>query len=113
MSWALLGTIEPGLEWEELSTNAQGGDIFRLIQSWGGNWPGTAHLNISFKYGNHGRFGFNKAYPDREPILLICPIAEPLISVGFINRSIAIRHNLYARLYAEANWQVVVEQWMV
>ncbi|MBD2259914.1 hypothetical protein [Pseudanabaena sp. FACHB-2040] len=112
MSWQPLGTFSPTKEWKTLGTLTNGGSLFRIRQDWVGDWPGTGYLQISFVYEGAGRYGFRKVGSDKEDRVLNCPISEALAAEGFTSRQMAIKLNLYARLYSGANWVVSVDQWI-
>lgn len=113
MVWSSIGSIAPTiLDWQTYNTPVIGGELFRVRQSWVGDWPGTGHLQISAIYADAGRYGFSRVGSDTEDRIISLPVPEALALAGFTTRYMAIRVNAYARLYATANWTVELDQWI-
>ena len=112
MVWIELGTIEPQLlNWQRYPTLVTGGELFRVRQSWVGDWPGTGHLQLSSVYDGAGRYGFRRVGSDTEDRLVVMPVPEELILAGLNSRYIEIKLSYSARVYENANWQVSVDKW--
>lgn len=112
MVWSEIGTLAPTLEWRTFNTPVVGGELFRCRQEWVGDWPGTGYLQLSAFYADGGRYGYQQAQASRTEQMFLLPVPEALEIVGFTVRYMALRHNSRARLYANANWRVSVDQWI-
>ncbi|MBE9157691.1 hypothetical protein IQ265_12765 [Nodosilinea sp. LEGE 06152] len=112
MAWRNLGTVAPDLlEWRELPQQALG-NLFRIRQSWNGDWPGTGAINLAIFYDGGGRYGFEQIYSDPKPRMVIFTPPQLLTDAGFLVRRFAVRFSSRTRVYAVANWQVSVDEWV-
>lgn len=112
MPWQFLGTVSPTqLDWKRFATPVTGGELFRVRQSWVGDWPGTGYLQFSAVYSGAGRHGFRKVGADTEARIISLAIPQALLEAGLTTRHIECRLNPRARPYAVANWQVSIDYW--
>lgn len=113
MVWAALGSIYPELlDWQPYPVTADAGALFRVRQQWMDQWPGVGYCLLSAVYGDAGRFGFRRIYADYNERSIILPVPESLSTAGFTTRTLEIKFSLRARIYADAQWQVSVDQWI-
>ena len=112
MSWRNLGTVAPSLlEWRELPQQALG-TLFRVRQSWVGDWPGSGAVNLAIFYDGGGRYGFEQIYSDREPRMVFFTPPQGLADAGLLIRRFSVRFSSRTRVYATANWQISVDEWV-
>lgn len=113
MVWSSLGTIEPQLlNWQQYPTPVIGGELFRVRQSWVGDWPGTGHLQFSALYADGGRYGFRRIGSDTADRMFTLAVPEVMQLAGLTTRYIEVKLSYNARIYSGANWQVSVDQWI-
>lgn len=113
MVWSSLGSIQPNiLDWQTYNTPVVGGELFRVRQSWVGDWPGSGYLQISAVYADAGRHGYRRVGSDTKDRIIQLPVPEALELAGFTTRYIEIKVNGRARLFESANWTVDVDQWI-
>lgn len=110
MPWRQLGTVTPELlTWKTVGQPALG-DVFRVRQSWVGDWPGTGFIHLSAIYSNGGRYGFEKIWPDPEARIFLMKPPEALLEAGLVIRYFAARFGSRARPYSAANWQISIDE---
>lgn len=115
MTWRTLGTLEPNLlDWQTLNIPARG-EVFRVSQSWVGEWPGTGFASLRLVYSNalvggQGALEYRRVYPFRDDRIYEFPFDERLRQAGYTVRYFQIKLNYRARLYAIANWQITIAQ---
>lgn len=112
MSWEWIGTISPEYGWQNFQNDAIGGSLFRITQSWDGEYPGWGPAYISFYYPNGGRYGFYKFWSGNEPLLFTEAVPVSLQRAGYIVRTPQVQMGGRTRLYENANWQVTLELWL-
>jgi hypothetical protein len=117
MPWSTLGTLSPDLvDWQTLNAPAEG-ELFRFSQSWVGEWPGTGYIRLRLLYADDtsyedGYFETQRLYASRDEQLLVLPFNLILGQAGYNVRYFQARLNLRARTYANANWQVNIDQFI-
>jgi len=111
MPWQTVGTLEPGYQWQQFNTPVIGGELFRLTQTWQGEYPGIGPALFSSVYSDSGVSGFRRFYPNQEPLLLEMPVPQELVDAGLLVRYIQVKLSIRARLYDQASWQVTLEVW--
>lgn len=117
MSWETLGTLTPDLlDWQTLNAPAEG-DLFRVRQSWVGEWPGTGYIRLRLFYADDesyddGFFETQRLYANQDTDLLLLPFNQIMARAGYSVRYFQARLNLRARPYATANWQVSISQFV-
>lgn len=117
MVWAPLGTLTPDLlDWQTLNAPASG-ELFRVSQSWNGEWPGTGYIRLRLLYADavsfeDGYFESQRLYASRDEQLILKPFSSILAQAGYNVRYFQARLNLRARPYATANWQINIDQFL-
>lgn len=115
MDWEALGIITPTLAaWSTLNAPADG-ELFRLQQSWVGEWPGTGYIRVRLFYADQttfedGFFETRRLYATKDEQLIALPFNPILAQAGYNVRYFQARLNLQARPYDGANWQLAIEQ---
>lgn len=111
MTWIELGTLSPEYQWQQFNIPAVGGELFRITQSWNGEYPGFGPAWFSSVYVDSGITGFRKFYSNDEPLLMQMPIPDELEAAGLLVRYIQLKIGIRTRLYENADWQVTLELW--
>lgn len=115
MAWRSLGTLTPNLlEWQALNLPARG-EVFRVSQDWVGEWPGTGFITLRLIYlngmlGGEGSLEYRRIYPFRDDRILELPFDERLRHAGYTVRYFQAKLGYRARVYANANWQISIDQ---
>ena len=113
MSWELIADVEPGFEWRTLETPLIGEQTLRVEQDWSyaGPFPGKAYATIAQQFPDDSLYGFRRFYPYRNPRLFTSTIPDFLETAGWSVYRLRVKHNLYARYQADANWRFRIYQW--
>jgi len=111
MPWLTLGTLTPGFTWQQFDTPVVGGDLFRLTQTWQGNYPAAGPAWLSSVFANDGISAFRRFFSNEEPLLIEMPTPESFVNAGFLVRYIQLRLGVDSRPFADSNWQVTLELW--
>lgn len=115
MGWSTLGTLTPNLlDWQTLNIPARG-EVFRVSQSWVGDWPGLGHISIRLIYqnsavGGQGSLEYRRVYPFRDDRIFEFPFDERLREAGYHVRYFQAKLGYRARVFTSANWQVSISQ---
>lgn len=112
MGWRNLGSVEPDLlTWKQLPQQAIG-PLFRIRQSWSGDWPGSGPIHVAIFYDGGGRYGFEQVYSDPEPRMVLLTPPQAITDAGLLVRRFAARLSTRTRTYAGANWTISVDEWV-
>ena len=111
MPWQLIGTLVPGYRWQQFDTPVIGGELFRVSQTWNGQYPGDGPAWFSSVFANSGISGFRRFYSNNEPLLMEMPIPDEFVDAGLLVRYIQVKLGIRTRLYADADYQVTLEVW--
>ncbi len=112
MTWLPFGTIIPGIEnFTPWGPPVQGGELFRVTQTWADAYPGYGYCHIVQRWDPEGTFTWDRIYPSEQPSLLHLPIPPEFRAGGLITRTIEGRLNSRARIPANANWAISLEVW--
>lgn len=112
MAWFNLGTVIPVYEWRTFDFPAINTDLFRVTQSWNGDFPGVGPIQLRSVYPNGGKFGFTKFFTSDEEILLLLPTPDSIIAAGYLLRDMQIRLGGRTRVYEDAMWRITLETWV-
>ena len=111
MTWFNLGTVQPIYEWRGFDFPAINTTLFRITQTWNGDFPGVGPIQLRGIYANGGRYGFRRFFSNTEPLLMLIPTPADLIAAGYLVRDMQIRLGGRTRFYEDANWRVTLETW--
>lgn len=117
MGWSTLGTLTPNLlNWVTLNAPS-GGELFRVTQSWVGEWPGTGYIRLRLLYADHqfyedAFFETERIYSGPDERLIAIPFNPIMREAGYNVRYFQARFNQRARIYENANWQVTLDQFV-
>ncbi|MBE9137668.1 hypothetical protein IQ254_10650 [Nodosilinea sp. LEGE 07088] len=117
MGWSTLGTLTPALDnWRTLNAPAAG-ELFRISQSWSGEWPGTGFIQLRLLYANNefyedSYFETRRIYPTTDERLLYLPFNPVFASAGYTVRYFQARLSFRARVFESANWQVALDEFL-
>lgn len=117
MTWETLGNLTPNLlDWQTLNAPAEG-ELFRISQSWVGDWPGVGYIRLRLFYADDlyyedGYFETKRVYATRDEQLLVLPFNLILGQAGYNVRYFQARFNMRARIYENANWQISLDQFL-
>lgn len=112
MPWETLGTVTPNiLDWETIPTLALG-NLFRISQSWAGEWPGQGYIRLRMVQADGSFYETDRIYATRDVELLTFPLDPVLVEAGYVARRFQLKLNMRARIFATANWQVTIEEYL-
>lgn len=117
MGWGTLGTLTPDLlDWKTLNAPAAG-ELFRVSQSWNGEWPGTGAIMLRLLYADNefyedSYFENRRIYSTRDERLLFLPFNLVMKQAGYTVRYFQARLNYRARIFETANWQITLDQFL-
>lgn len=111
MSWLSVGTLSPSHQWQQFESPVIGGELFRVTQTWQGEYPGAGPAWLSSVYADAGIAGFRRFYSNDDQLLIEMPNPQEFIDAGLLVRYIQLRLGIQTRLYADANWQITLELW--
>ena len=115
MVWSSLGTLTPTLlDWQTLNTPARG-EVFRVSQSWIGEWPGTGWISLRVIYlngslGGAAALDYLRIYALRDDRIFLLPFDQRLRQAGYTIRFFQARLSHRARVFTAANWQISIDQ---
>lgn len=117
MTWSTLGTLTPNLlEWTTLNAPADG-ELFRVSQSWAGEWPGVGSIMLRLLYADNefyedGYFENRRIYAMTEERLLVIPFEPVMKQAGYTVRYFQAKFSYRTRVYESANWQISLDQFL-
>lgn len=115
MGWQLLGDVAVGWQWTPVNTRIDGDVALKVEHRYGSyaTFPGKAYALLSSTTEAGDRAIYHRSYPyGDESDIIASEVPAPLLAVGFGQRYISVKRNLYARVQDDANWRVRVFQWV-
>lgn len=111
MPWIALGTVQPSLlDWQFLNAPAFE-TVFRVRQSWVGEWPGSGYIRLRAVHQDGSFYESKRLFATRDQQLLVMPPSPALAEAGYFVRRFQVRLNMRARIFATANWQVSIDEY--
>ncbi|MEO0538385.1 MAG: hypothetical protein AAF215_31545 [Cyanobacteria bacterium P01_A01_bin.123] len=111
MPWLELGTLTPGYDWTAFPTPVGESELFRLTQDY--TPPlGRAYLIFAARFYPGSLSLFNRAYPSEDDTIIYMPVPDVFDRPGYLFRDIMLKHNLFGRVFASAEWRVTLEAWV-
>ncbi|MGD1906445.1 MAG: hypothetical protein ACFB0C_10690 [Leptolyngbyaceae cyanobacterium] len=111
-NWLTIGTIIPGIEnFTPWGPPVQGGELFRVTQSWADAFPGYGYAHIVQRWPE-GTYTWDRIYPSDQPSLLRLPIPPEFRAGDLLTRAIEGRLSRRARIPVTANWALTLEVWI-
>ncbi|MBE9159723.1 hypothetical protein IQ265_23220 [Nodosilinea sp. LEGE 06152] len=112
MPWQTLGTVNPNLlNWETIPASVLG-NLFRVRQNWVGEWPGQGYIRLRLVQADGSFYEMGRLYATRDEQLITYPLDPVLIEAGYVARRFQLKLNMRARIFAVANWQVTIEEYL-
>jgi hypothetical protein len=114
MSWAILGTITPTFETQDIEGFFIGPESIRVEHFFNGElFPGLAYAVIQNVFANGETSFIRRSYPVKNfQRVYEIDIPTPLLESGYILYQLQLRINVRARIDVSANWQIRISQWI-
>ena len=115
MVWQLVGDTPIGYEWARIGAPITGDLILKVEHSTSyASFPGKAYALIASYIPDLDIRGvYSRSYPyGSNADLILSPLPKELLAAGIRQRYVEIKHDLYARIQADANWRVKVYRWV-
>ncbi|MEL7354056.1 MAG: hypothetical protein AAFN38_21720 [Cyanobacteria bacterium J06560_5] len=115
MSWQLIGDLKIGYEWSRLAGLITGDIILKVEHSTSyASFPGKAYALFAGYIPALGlRGSYSRSYPyGPNADLVLLPLPKELLATGIQERYVELKHDLYERIQADANWRVKIYRWV-
>lgn len=109
MPWSLLGTFPITYEWQTIALPVTNAEVFRVGQSWDGEYVGEGKLLFRFRYDGPAYGGYQSIFPNRDTTLIDMPIPAAFSRVGLTSRMLEFKRSQWSRIYYDSNWQATIE----
>lgn len=115
MAWQLFGDVKIGYEWVRIASPITGDIILKIEHSTSyASFPGKAYALIASYIPELNIRGiYHRSYPyGPDADLVLSALPKELLSAGIRQRYVEIKHDLYARVQADANWRLRIYRWV-
>lgn len=114
MAWTLLGQVPIGYQWARFGPLITGDAILKLEHTTSyESFPGKAYALLGCWFPAADIRGlYHRSYPyGPHADLVISTVPQAMVNAGLDARYLELKHDLWARIQADANWEVNVYQW--